>query len=122
MLPEDAEFNFDTKLHVNHQATKSWTRAGGSNLVEDISSQYMEGDTIHPAVILYTDQGGAGEDVQVENDIFQHGNEFKQTDGNEGYDYATAETLEASNFNWAIINKDVKLIANIKLTQKPMRA
>ena len=27
VLPEDAEFNFDTKLHVNHQATKSWTRA-----------------------------------------------------------------------------------------------
>lgn len=118
VLPEDAEFNFDTKLHVNHQATKSRTSAGGSNLVEDISSRYMEGDTIHPAVILYTDQGGAGEDVQVEDDILLDGNAFNKTDGNEGYDYVTAEDLEASNFNWAIINKDVKLIANIKLDTK----
>ena len=86
VLPEDAEFNFDTKLHVNHQATKSRTSAGGSNLVEDISSRYMEGDTIHPAVILYTDQGGAGEDVQVEDDILLDGNAFNKTDGNEGYD------------------------------------
>ena len=78
----------------------------------------MEGDTIHPAVILYTDQGGAGEDVQVEDDILLDGNAFNKTDGNEGYDYVTAEDLEASNFNWAIINKDVKLIANIKLDTK----
>lgn len=65
VLPEDAEINFDTRIHVNHQAAKSWSHAGGSNLVEDISSRYMEGDTIHPAVILYTGEGGAGEDVQV---------------------------------------------------------
>ena len=41
-----------------------------------------------------------------------------QTSGNEGYEYATAETLEMSNFNWSIINKDVKLIANFKLDSK----
>lgn len=27
VLPEDAEINFDTKIHVNHQAAKAWTRA-----------------------------------------------------------------------------------------------
>ena len=38
VLPEDTEINFDTRIHVNHQAAKSWSRAGGANLVEDISS------------------------------------------------------------------------------------
>ena len=119
VLPEDTEINFDTRIHVNHQAAKLWTRAGGSNLVEDISSRYMEGDTIHPAVILYTDEGGVGEDVQVaEDNILQDSKAFVQTQDNSGYEYATAEALEMSNFNWAIINKDVKLIANFKLDTK----
>lgn len=43
VLPEDAEINFDTKIHVNHQAAKAWTRAGGTNAVEDMSARYMEG-------------------------------------------------------------------------------
>ena len=119
VLPEDAEINFDTRIHGNHQAAKSWSHAGGSNLVEDISSRYMEGDTIHPAVILYTGEGGAGEDVQVtEDNILQDSKYFIPTNGNEGYEYATAESLEMPNFDWSIINKDVKLIANFKLDSK----
>ena len=119
VLPEDSEINFDTRIHVNHQAAKSMTRAGGSNYVEDISSRYMDGDTIHPAVIIYTDQGGTEEDVQVaDENILQDSNAFMPVVGDDGYEYATAEDLEMSDFNWAIINKDIKLVANLKLDTK----
>ena len=81
VLPEDAEINFDTKIRVNHQAAKAWTRAGGTNAVEDMSARYMEGDTIHPAVILYTDNGGAGEDVQVTEDMALARSQFTRAPG-----------------------------------------
>ena len=118
VLPEDAEINFDTKIHVNHQAAKAWTRAGGTNAVEDMSARYMEGDTIHPAVILYTDNGGAGEDVQVTEDMALARSQFTRASGTDGYAYATAEDLDKSDIDWAIVNKDVTLKANIKLDSK----
>lgn len=118
VLPEDAEINFDTKIHVNHQAAKAWTRAGGTNAVEDMSARYMEGDTIHPAVILYTDNGGAGEDVQVTEDMALARSQFTRVSGTDGYAYATAEDLDKSDIDWAIVNKDVTLKANIKLDSK----
>ena len=118
VLPEDAEINFDTKIHVNHQAAKAWTRAGGINAVEDMSARYMEGDTIHPAVILYTDNGGAGEDVQVTEDMALARSQFTRASGTDGYAYATAEDLDKSDIDWAIVNKDVTLKANIKLDSK----
>lgn len=78
----------------------------------------MEGDTIHPAVILYTDNGGAGEDVQVTEDMALARSQFTRASGKDGYAYATAEDLDKSDIDWAIVNKDVTLKANIKLDSK----
>lgn len=78
----------------------------------------MEGDTIHPAVILYTDNGGAGEDVQVTEDMALARSQFTWASGTDGYAYATAEDLDKFDIDWAIVNKDVTLKANIKLDSK----
>lgn len=119
VLPENTELNFDTRIYVNHEAENVLSSAGGANLVEDISARYMDADTIHPAVVLYTEPGGAGEDVQVVEDNYPPVNmDFVQPNGNEGYAYATAEDLEPKNLNWTIINKEVKLVANLKLDAK----
>lgn len=119
VLPEDTEYNFDTQIHVNHQSTKAWTRAGGSNLVEDISSRYMDGDTIHPAVILYTDPGSLGEDVEViDGNGVQNSKIMTRATESDGYDYVTADQLDSSDVDWSIINKDVTLNANLKVDSK----
>lgn len=76
------------------------------------------GDTIHPAVILYTDNGGAGEDVQVTENMALARSQFTRASGTDGYAYATAEDLDKSDIDWAIVNKDVTLKANIKLDSK----
>ena len=72
VLPENTELNFDTRIYVNHEAENALSSAGGANLVEDISARYMDADTIHPAVVLYTEPGGAGEDVQVVEDNYTY--------------------------------------------------
>lgn len=118
VLPEDAEINFDTKIHVNHQAAKAWTRAGGTNAVEDMSARYMEGRH-HPSgsYPLYRQwwrwRGRAGDG--------RHGTCTQPVhpgSGTDGYAYATAEDLDKSDIDWAIVNKDVTLKANIKLDSK----
>lgn len=118
VLPEDAEINFDTKIHVNHQAAKAWTRAGGTNAVEDMSARYMDGRH-HPSgsYPLYRQwwrwRGRAGDG--------RHGTCTQPVhpgSGTDGYAYATAEDLDKSDIDWAIVNKDVTLKANIKLDSK----
>lgn len=118
VLPEDVEINFDTKIHVNHQAAKAWTCAGGTNAVEDMSARYMEGRH-HPSgsYPLYRQwwrwRGRAGDG--------RHGTCTQPVhpgSGTDGYAYATAEDLDKSDIDWAIVNKDVTLKANIKLDSK----
>lgn len=119
VLPADADISLDTKIFVNQGATNALTSAGGTRLVEDISSQYMEGDTIHPAVILYTgtstDQDGtddAGNDVAAASDT-QTG--IPQTGE---YEYETAEDIYRTDVDWSIINKKTTISSNFKLDSK----
>lgn len=119
VLPEDTEATLDTKIFVNHEATRAWMRAGGSNLVEDLSARYMDGDTIHPAAILYTDPRGYDKDlILLDEDSVQASKLLTRAAEFGEYRYATAEGIDSADADWGIINKKTTLSANIKLDSK----
>lgn len=112
VLP-DADLNFDTEIYVNPMAAKAMTRAGGSNLVEDISTRYMEGDTIHPAVILYTDPRGYDSEIIVVDDSTAEA-DLTRAAGGDGFPFASAEDMVKSNASWKIIGVNSSFSKKIK--------
>lgn len=119
VLPEDADITLDTKIYVNPGVTNSLAYAGGTQLVEDISARYMEGDTIHPAVILHTDVN-----VQQDGTNDTENGTSSATDSQTGipatgeYEYQTAEDIYSTDADWCIINKKTTISSNFKLGSK----
>ncbi len=114
VLP-NTEASLDTKMFVNPNAASAYTRAGGSNLVEDISARYMDGDTIHPAAILYTDPRGYDNDViPIDEDSVQTSNLLTRASATGEYQYITPEAITRGSSNWSIINKSATFSASMK--------
>lgn len=123
VIPQDTEIYLDTRIFVNHDAVNNMANAaaGGANGVEDLSARYMEGDTVHPAVILYTDPRGYNEDAfLLDEDEEASPNYLVRSNAQEmkEYQFATAESLDSADANWSIINSSTTLNANIKFDSK----
>lgn len=123
VIPEDTEAYLDTRIFVNHDAANAKARAfaGSENLVDDVSVRYMDGDTIHPAVILYTDPRGYDSDAfMLDDDETDTQNSLLQSQipPMDEYEYSTAESLDSADADWGIINTNTNLNANIKLDSK----
>lgn len=123
VIPQDTEIYLDTRIFVNHSATNAVakTTAGGTNEVEDVSVRYMDGDTVHPAVILYTDPRGYDKDaILLEDDEETSPNYLLRSQAQEltEYQFAMAESLDSADADWGIINRRTTLNANIKFDSK----
>lgn len=123
VIPQDTELYLDTRIFVNHTAANNMANAlaGGANGAADVASLYMEGDTVHPAVILYTDPRGYNSDAfLLEDDEAASPNYLVRSQSNQltEYQYATAESLDSADADWGIINKRATLNANIKFDSK----
>lgn len=118
VLP-NTKATLDTKMFLNPNAASAYTRAGGSNLVEDISARYMDGDTIHPAAILYTDPRGYDNDViPADVDSVQTSSLLTRASATGEYQYVTPEAITRGSAEWSIINTTTTLSNTFKYGSK----